>query len=179
MGFLLSRVAAMTATALVVVPLLLASGGRAQVAPQEVRKKEAKPPLDARVEQQLKKAEIKYKVTPLNNFSILVGTEDPRDQEVFITSETEKYRDLEVREVWSKAMTTKAEVPTDIALRLLSDNSKMGGWRIEKLEEGGFLIYFAAHIPADCTPKMLEDVILFVGNVADKMEKTLTNKDDF
>jgi hypothetical protein len=132
-----------------------------------------------RAEQQLKKADLRYKVTPLNNFSLLIETKDKRDQEVFVTSSTEKYRDMEVREVWSKAMTTPGDVPADIAVRLLSATPKMGGWHIEKMEKGGYLIYFVAHIAADCPAKTLEDTIFFVANVADEMENILTKKDDF
>lgn len=137
---------------------------------------------DARIKTLLDKLNLKYKVTDQGNFRLVFKIGDKRSQLVFINSETSKYDDIEVREVWSPAYECKGLIPEKTANYLLeeSDKYKIGGWTSIKLDDGGRRVIFNAKTAANPSSDTLGSVLEAVANSADEVEKELTDgKDDY
>ena len=80
---------------------------------------------DRRVEKKLKKLDFNYKITKKGDFKLMFNVEDGRTQLVFINSNTEEYRDFEIREIWSIAYKSSDEqFPAKVANKLLEDTSR-------------------------------------------------------
>ena len=135
---------------------------------------------DLRVERALTDANFIYSVLPTGNFVVTYNYTDlRRRQECFITSSVERYGGLEVREVWSRAAQVKGQLPPAMALRLLRNEKKFGGWRaVDATSGGGVIIYYSAQIAADADAQTLKSVIEFVSFAADEMEAELTGRDE-
>ena len=117
---------------------------------------------------------------PSGNFAVTYNYTDlRRRQECFITSSVERYGGLELREVWSRAAQVKGQLPPAMALRLLRNDKKFGGWRVvDATSGGGVIVYYSAQVAADADAQTLKAVIEFVAYAADGMEAEIDPKDD-
>jgi len=159
-----------------VLGMILIVGASVHTARAQLGNKAA-PRGDVRVQRALDALKLTYEVTAEGNFGLISTTIGKRTQVVVIDSATEKFRDLEIREVWSPAMTIRGQVPASTANRLLQDKNKFGSWNVN-WDGTSSKIYFAAHLSVDADAETLSTIISFVSSVADQMELELTGKDD-
>jgi hypothetical protein len=139
---------------------------------------EGKP--DARVSKLLGRLHIDYSTTDTGNFSIDYDLGSGRKQTVYIMSETETYGSLEIREIWTNAGNLDSEPSSDDLMQLLQDNNdeKIGAWSLESSDDGGPLAYFSVKVPTYLKDKDFSDMIQFVAQVGDAMERKLFDADD-
>lgn len=137
---------------------------------------------DPRVETSLKELKWAYKTDEDGDFNVVMQTESGRTQLVIIRSRTFSVGKLEQREIWSAAALTDGEVPPEAARALLSDSLqvKIGFWATLPQEEGKKqLLLYVARVPASCDSGSFAEYCQGVAEVADDLEKELTNKDDY
>ena len=140
----------------------------------------SKPKVDARAETALKKTGFHYTVTPLGNFSVPLAMKEERHQEVFISSYTDTFDDMETRRLWSTVWRSPEAPSTEMLSKLLMDNvpQKLGAFELAKTETG-YKIMYAAKIDAHAPPAVLRAAIRLVMYAADNKEKELTGKDEY
>lgn len=134
---------------------------------------------DKRVQILLDELKLKYEIDEDNDFKMVFEVGDAgRSQIVWIRSNTENFRTLEIREIMSPGFVAEAdEIPHYVAIKLLEDNrsKKMGGWQ----KDGKYAV-FVSHIGADIDADTLHNALIFTVEAADEMEKSLTDtKDQF
>lgn len=82
--------------------------------------------------------------------------------------------------MWSIALSKEEEIAGDVALKLLKSNAhvKLGAWQIARVNHKWTAV-FEAQIAADTDKTTILTALLAVTNTADKMEKELTEADEF
>jgi hypothetical protein len=129
-----------------------------------------------------------YKLTPIRTEQTGTSADNKpiwRSQLVYVNSNTEKYGSLEIREVLAPAFLSNGPLSAEIANRLLRENNtvKLGSWRVVLINSGPnagkYLAMFAAQINAVSDSESLRLAIKSVILIADRMEKELTNADDY
>lgn len=129
-----------------------------------------------------------YKLTPIQTEQTGTSADNKpiwRSQLVYVNSNTEKYGSLEIREVLAPAFLSNGPLSAEVANRLLRENNtvKLGSWRVVVINSGPnagkYLAMFAAQINANSDPESLRLTIKSVVLIADRMEKELTNADDY
>lgn len=168
----------------------------AQQAAAQTHSDNPKPPADPRVKAALDRIGYKYELDKQNDYKLTpiqteqIGTAADgkpiwRTQLVYINSNTEKYGSLEIREVLAPAFLSDGPLSAEVANKLLRENNtvKLGSWRVVHINSGPnvgkYLAMFAAQINADSDPESLRLTIKSVILIADRMEKELTNADDY
>ncbi len=136
------------------------------------------PAPDPVIARQLESLEYRYEVDEDGDYKLTFEVDDKRSQLAYILSTTEKFGNLQVREIWSPAYrASSAQFPVDVANRLLEDSqsSKLGAW----VKQGDMAV-FVVKIAADAAAAELDDALDFVLRAADQMEAALTQgKDEF
>ena len=155
-----------------------------------------KPQADPRVKVALDSIGYKFEMTDDNDYKLLPlqteqtgtttdGKPSHRSQLVYVNSNVEKYGTLEIREVLAPAFLSNGPLSAAIANRLLRENNsvKLGSWRLVVINTGAnagkYLAMFAAQIAADSDAESLRLSIQSVILIADRMEKELTDRDDY
>lgn len=135
--------------------------------------------VDARVETALKAAGLSYSVDA-GDFRLEYDVDDARSQRVWVASGTARIDQLEMRDIWSVAARGKGEVPPDLARLLLVENVRMvlGAWQVNQSEDE-YLVVFSAPVDAGADAATLQEVIEVVMFSADRIEKQLSDKDEF
>ena len=168
----------------------------AQLAAAQAHGDNSAPAADPRVKAALDRIGYKYELNDQNDYKLTpIQTEQTgtaadgkpiwRTQLVYVNSNTERYGSLEIREVLAPAFLSSGPLSATIANRLLRENNtvKLGSWRLVQINSGPntgkYLAMFAAQINADSDPESLRLTIKSVILIADRMEKELTNADDY
>lgn len=136
---------------------------------------------DPRVRAALDQVGIKYEIDSDGDYRLILPATGNRTQLVFINSKTEKYANLEVREVWSEVLRNEGPLPASIANKLLRNSFevKIGAWQTMYSQQRNlYIAVFAAKIAADTDGATLQTVLRSVIDTSDKMELELTGKDD-
>jgi hypothetical protein len=156
--------------------ILLLAGLGAQAAEPD---RPAEPPLDTRVEAALAEAGLTY-IVDEGDFRLKYDVADGRSQLVWVASGTAKIDQLEIRDVWSIASRGKGSPPAELASHLLKENARMilGAWQVNQGPEE-YLVVFSAPVLATADASTLQEVIEVVMLSADRIEKELTDKDEF
>ncbi len=133
---------------------------------------------DPRVAAMLKNMNIAYQVTSNGNYEIEYDLASGRTQYVYIMSETQKYRGMEVREIWSNAGVMEEDPDFDLLYALMeeSGSNKIGAWALEKNDEG-ILLYYSIKLPLSHSADDLRQSISFAAEVADSWESDLFEDD--
>jgi len=133
---------------------------------------------DPLIARHLDSLEYRYEVDEDGDYKLTFEVDDKRSQLAYVLSATEKFGNLQVREIWSPAYRAPtAQFPADVANRLLQDSqsSKLGGW----VKQGDMAV-FVVKIAANAAAGELDDALDFVLRSADQMEAALTQgKDEF
>jgi hypothetical protein len=137
------------------------------------------PPVDPRAAAALKAAGLAYSVDA-GDFRLNYDVDDRRSQRVWISSGTARIDELEFRDVWSVAARGKGEVPAELAMRLLAENVRMilGAWQLNQSQDE-YLVVFSTPVSAVADAATLQTVIEVVMASADRIEKQLSDKDEF
>ena len=168
----------------------------AQLAAAQSHSENSRPAADPRVKAALDRIGYKYELNSENDYKLTpIQTEQTgtsadgkpiwRTQLVYVNSNTEKYGSLEIREVLAPAFLSTGPLSATVANRLLRENNtvKLGSWRLVEIingpNAGKYLAMFAAQINADSDAESLRLTIKSVILIADRMEKELTNADDY
>lgn len=135
--------------------------------------------MDSRVEAALKEAKLGYRIDD-GDFRLDYSVADGRSQRVWVASRTARITKLEFRDVWSVAYRGTGQVPAELARRLLSENVRMvlGAWQVNQAPDD-YLVVFLVPVAADAAAATLQEIIEAVTISADRMEKELTDKDEF
>ena len=136
---------------------------------------------DPRVKAALESNNTKYTITNSGNYYVKFRSKSGRTHRAYIESNTTKYFDLEIREVYAVIYESKTPFDKKIARKLLEDAStrKMGGWKYLKTSSGLHLLYFSIKIDANASGKKLFSYTDFVTLVADEMEKKIFKTDKY
>ena len=139
----------------------------------------AKKQHDARVERMLDALELKYEIISDGDFKLGNRLDSGRTQILFVNSNTEKYQNMEIREIWSVAYISDDLASSTIMRKLLKDNGtrKLGSWKLWT-NNGKEVAVFYAQIAADADRYAFLSALQIVSQTADEMEKDLTGKDD-
>lgn len=136
------------------------------------------PPSDPGLEEAFERLEIIYEVEDNGDYRLVYGLENGRNQIVWIRPEVYEAGTVEVREVFSYAMTLKegAPLPSGVAERLLVYNHDyiLGAWA-----RGGDRLVFSARMPPVVTDDELLDMISIVMFTADEVEQEITGQDEW
>lgn len=134
---------------------------------------------DPRVKRLLDGLGFRYKVTKSHDFELFFDVGDGRSHRVFINSDTEKYKDFEIREIYAASYHSKTRLPPDQLRMLLKDSGdkKLGGWSLISNEEGDLAV-FTVKAAAELNEDDMRSLIQLVTDAADDMEKELTGTDD-
>jgi hypothetical protein len=132
---------------------------------------------DASVKAALEAADVPYELDSDGDYKVLVNYEsEGRTQLVYVRSAVETWGKHRVREVWSYAY----EAPSEqfgalVANRLLdaSNQVKLGSWVKQKKRA-----LMVVKIDANASAEELANAISFAAEVADEMEKELTDGKD-
>ena len=168
----------------------------AQVAAAQTHSDNSRPAADPRVKAALDHIGYKYELDKQNDYKLTpIQTEQTgtsadgkpiwRSQLVYVNSNTETYGSLEIREVLAPAFLSNGPLSAEVANRLLRENNtvKLGSWRVVVINSGPnagkYLAMFAAQINANSDAESLRLTIKSVILIADRMEKELTNADDY
>jgi len=154
--------------------LMVAAGATASAADQ------ATPATtDPRVAAVLKAAGLGYSIDA-GDFRLEYDVDDERSQRVWVASDTARIDELEIRDVWSVAARGKGEVPADLARMLLTENVRMiiGAWQVNQ-SPGEYLVVFSAPVSAAADAATLQKVIEVVMFSADRIEKQLSDNDQY
>ncbi|MCM2309829.1 MAG: hypothetical protein NDI84_00380 [Steroidobacteraceae bacterium] len=137
------------------------------------------PSEDPRVAEALKAAGLTYSIDA-GDFRLEYDVDEARSQRVWVASDTARIDRLEMRDVWSVAARGKGDVPADIARLLLTENVRMvlGAWQVNQNQEE-YLVVFSAPVDAGADAATLQEVIEVVMFSADRIEKRLSDKDEF
>lgn len=137
---------------------------------------------DPRVHQQLKNAEIKYRVDKDGDFVVIYNLENDRTHAVYVMSETHTYGKLEKRTVLAPAFSlgNSDTLPGVVANHLLSLNSDtiIGAWGILKFSNGKVAV-LSASIPADASAEELSYTLQALSTSADEIEQEFAGNDDY
>jgi len=134
-----------------------------------------------KVEELLKKAQLKYSVDKDGDFKLVFDVGDGRSQVLFINSQTEEMGGQEIVEIWSPAYKGTASQQGSLGLGLLlaSNNKKIGAWQAVRSEDQVFFL-FKAKVPLSAlTPNFIKAVCAGVAATADEVENELTQADNF
>lgn len=137
-----------------------------------------RPVADPVVGRHLDSLKYRYEVDEDGDYKLTFEVDDKRSQLAYVLSATEKFGNLQVREIWSPAYrSAEPQFPVDVANRLLEDSqsSKLGAW----VKQGDMAV-FVVKLAADASADELDDALDFVLRSADQMEAALTQgKDEF
>ncbi len=138
---------------------------------------------DARVKKLLDTAKLYYEVNDYGNYRVLITLEsDPeRTQLVLVMSVTEDYFGTEIREIVSVAGILP-DYPDEYTMyNLMEENwtNKIGAWSMVQTDEGDVAVYYTVKVPANLSPKDLNNLINFVAKVCDKWEEEYLGGDDY
>jgi len=135
---------------------------------------------DQRVEKALKKLGLKYTVDKDGDFKLVLATQGDRSQVVFINSDTETLRKMEIREIWSPAAKFSSTPPSALSQALLEKNGsfKIGSYAYKKAGDV-YVLVFHAQISANASAEELLSVVIGVAGVADATESDIMQTDDF
>ncbi|WP_156789689.1 hypothetical protein [Gracilinema caldarium] len=133
---------------------------------------------DQRVAVMLKSLNIPYTITDNGNYEIEYDLASGRTQYVYIMSETQKYRGMEVREVWSNAGVLEEDPKLDLLYALMEESgtNKIGAWVLEENDEG-ILLFYTVKLPVSHNAEDLRQSIAFAAEVADSWETDLFEDD--
>lgn len=134
---------------------------------------------DPRVETALKAAGLAYSIDA-GDFRLEYDVDEQRSQRVWVASGTARIDELEIRDVWSVAARGQGEVPADLARMLLRENVRMilGAWQVNQSPQE-YLVVYSAPVSAAADAATLQKVIEVVMFSADRIEKQLSEKDQF
>jgi hypothetical protein len=134
---------------------------------------------DPRVAAALKAADLAYSIDA-GDFRLEYDVDQGRSQRVWVASETARIDQLEIRDVWSVAARGKGEVPAELARMLLKENVRMilGAWQVNQSQDE-YLVVYSAQVDAAADAAILQKAIEVVMFSADRIEKQLSDKDDF
>ncbi|HEX6644615.1 MAG TPA: YbjN domain-containing protein [Gemmatimonadales bacterium] len=137
---------------------------------------------DPRVATALRSIGVSSEIDDDQDYKLVLDVDDDGDrtQIVYIISSTERYGNLEIREIWAPAFKTGGRLDADVARKMLAMNERMklGAWRLYGEGDDQMAVY-AVQIDADANAEAMRSALRIVVQVADAEELTQTGKDDY
>jgi hypothetical protein len=135
---------------------------------------------DLRVAEQLDRLGLHYELTESNNYSVTYDLDGGRSQVAYVTADTETYKGVEIRELWSRAGTFDEIPSADTMEKLLEDTGteKIGAWALEKSSEDGYILYYSIRVPVSLQDSQMGSLLRLAADVADQKESELFQTDD-
>ena len=128
----------------------------------------------------LKSAEIEFTEHKTGHMEVQFDQKDDKKQAVFITKDIEYFERVDVRKIWSLALTTKEAPSAETTMKLLQQSSrtKLGAWTVEKTEQGDYLVIYCAKLDATATPAAVKSTMEYVAKLTAIMKKELVPKQE-
>ncbi len=128
----------------------------------------------------LKSAEIAFTEHKTGHIEVQFDQKDNKKQVVFITKDIEYFERVDVRKIWSLALTTKEAPTVETTLKLLQQSSrtKLGAWTVEKTEQGDYLVIYCAKLDATATPAAVKSTMEYVAKLTAIMKTELEPKQE-
>jgi hypothetical protein len=140
------------------------------------------PTPDARIAAALEAIGIDSEIDADGDYKLMLQVDDEseRTQIVYVISSTERYGNLEIREIWAPAFKTGGRLDDDVARQMLAANERMklGAWRLYGEDDDQMAVY-AVQIDADANTEAMRSALQIVVQVADAEELKQTGKDDY
>ena len=137
---------------------------------------------DPRVAAALEAIGVESEVDADGDYKLVLRVDDEgeRTQVVYVISSTERYGNLEIREVWAPAFKTGGRLDADVARQMLATNDRMklGAWRLYGDDDDEMAVY-AVQIDAEANAEAMRSALQIVVQVADAEELKQTGKDDY
>jgi len=136
---------------------------------------------DPRVQALLEELELKYDITEDGDFRVGFNLEDGRAQLAFVRSDTSRFGNFDIREIFAVAHITEGPLDGQLANALLIYNAhvKLGSWRVERRADDSCVAAFAVQIAANTDAQSLYTALALVVNTADDIERKLDEEDKF
>lgn len=141
------------------------------------------PPIpDPRIISALDDLDYPYEVNPkTGDFHVRYNFDDERAQMVSISSTTEEFMGIELRDIYSTSILSEGIFDARTANLLLRENSgmKFGNWRVEVGAENRHYAVFCMTVSAALPHRALAEIMDMVARTSDEMESRLSGLDDF
>jgi hypothetical protein len=136
---------------------------------------------DARVRAALVEAGLTFQENKDGDFRLLYNVAEGRTHLCIVSSQSYRLDPFEVREIFASAWKSSQPPSRELANRMLKENSvkKVGAWQLVHKDGGDYLLVFVAKVDVQSDGEALKTTIQAVVDTADKMEKELTNADEF
>ena len=103
------------------------------------------PDADPRIAAALKEIGLRSEIDRDGDYKLVVNVDEEgeRTQIVYIISGTERYGNLEIREIWAPSFKTGGALDADVARQMLVANNRMklGAWRLYGDAEDQMAVY--------------------------------------
>mgnify|MGYP001201355123 CR=1 FL=1 len=136
---------------------------------------------DPRIAEALDSADVIYTVKSSGNYYVeyKMDNNDERSHGVYVVSETETYRGIEIREIWAVAAVVYELPDMDTLVTLMETNStiKVGAWAMEVSEDGEVWVLYTIKVPAELDGERLSTLIYFVAEMCDEFEEEYVGDD--
>ena len=128
----------------------------------------------------LDKTELKYTSHKSGHLEVEFDDKDTGKQSVFVTTEVEYFERADVRKIWTLAATLKQTPNAETMMKLLEQNSrtKLGGWMIEKNEQGEFMLLYCVKMDATASPDAVKSSMDYVAKLTRTAKKELLPKEE-
>jgi len=128
----------------------------------------------------LNNAELEFTQHDSGHLEIELEPTEGEKQSVFVTKDFEYFERVDVRKIWSLALSTKEAPSAETTMKLLeqSARTKLGAWSIEKTEQGDYLIIYCVKLDATATPDAVKSTLQYVAKLTAVMKEQLVPKQE-
>ena len=140
------------------------------------------PTPDPRIISALDDLDYPYEVNPkTGDFHVRYNFDDERAQMVSISSSTNEFMGIELRDIYSTSILSEGIFDARTANFLLRENSgmKFGSWGIEVGSENKHYAVFGMTVSAALPHRALAEIMDTVARIADETENRLSGLDEF
>ena len=118
-----------------------------------------------------------YQVGRGKYYEVSLVFDDGRKQKVYIGKNCERVSGVDFREIWSPAGKLSDTLSSQVALRLLENNSyrTVGAWGYNANKK---FVYFSCKVPDTLTEAQLDAIMIAVAGDADCLEQKLFGEED-
>lgn len=139
--------------------------------------------MAARIKAKVGEMGLKFTTTESGAYKFTMETEQDRSQLIFVGKNPSNYLTMGYMRVYSPVMKFAGveQIPKKAIIDLMNKNGnyKLGWFELVTSNDGTSVVYFSHKIPISATAVNLYALITDVAKIADKVEQTYTEKDEY
>ncbi len=139
--------------------------------------------MAARVKAKVGEMGLKFTTTESGNYKFTMGTDQERTQLVFVGKNPSTYLNAGYMRVYTPVMkfASPEQIPKKTVIDLMNKNGnyKLGWFELVTSDDGTSVVYFSHKIPLSATAVNLYALLTEAAKIADKVEQTYTEKDEY